>query len=117
MSSTEPPMTETPAGSIQRPLHRARRHVGGAFRQVLAVLGLLLIIVAIPIGIATPFIPVGLPIAILGVILLGRNAGWGRRGMEGILDRHPSVERFAPHWLMLLVFGREKRPHESARTD
>jgi hypothetical protein len=91
--------------------------VGGAFRQILAVLGLLLIIVAIPVGIATPFIPVGLPIAIFGVILLGRNAVWGRRWMEGVLARHPSVERFAPHWLMLLVFGREKRTKENASAD
>ena len=110
-------MTDTPNGSVQHPLHRAKRHVGGAFRQILAVLGLLLIIVAIPVGIATPFIPVGLPIAIFGVILLGRNAVWGRRWMEGVLARHPSVERFAPHWLMLLVFGREKRTKENASAD
>ncbi|WP_371308890.1 hypothetical protein [Hyphomonas sp.] len=91
-----------------RPIHAIRGHVHIAFRQVLALIGLFMILIAIPIGFATPFIPVGLPIAIMGVVLLGRNAGWGRRWMERVMARHPHVERFAPHWLMRLVFGREK---------
>jgi hypothetical protein len=66
-------------------------------------------VVAIPIAFVTPIIPVGLPIAILGVVLLGRNAMWGRRWMESVLARHPRVERFAPNWLMRLVFGRDKK--------
>ena len=77
-------------------------------RQCFALLGLLLIIIAIPIAFVTPFLPIGLPIAILGVVLLGRNSIWGRRWMEGVLERHPRVERLAPNWLMRLVFAREK---------
>mgnify|MGYP003652884391 CR=1 FL=1 len=77
-------------------------------RQVVAIIGLLLIALAIPIGILTPLVPIGLPIAIVGVILLGRNAVWGRRWMEGMIERHPTLERFAPGWLMRVVFGREK---------
>ena len=50
----------------------------------------------------------GLPFGILGVILLGRNSVWGHRWMESVLKRHPRVERFAPNWLMKLVFAREK---------
>jgi len=69
----------------------------------------IMIVVAIPIAFVTPIIPVGLPIAILGVVLLGRNAMWGRRWMESVLARHPRVERFAPNWLMRLVFGRDKK--------
>ena len=80
-----------------------------AFRQILALTGLIMIVVAIPIAFVTPIIPVGLPIAIVGVVLLGRNAVWGRRWMESVLDRHPRVERFAPNWLMRLVFGRDKK--------
>ncbi|MEZ5986883.1 MAG: hypothetical protein R3B94_13125 [Hyphomonas sp.] len=110
-------MTDTPAGSLQKPFDAARRHVRGAFRQMLAVVGLVHIAVAIPIGMATPFLPIGLPIAIIGVILLGRNSVWGRRWMEGIMARHPRVERFAPNWLMRLVFGRDKRDNLQASAD
>ena len=78
-------------------------------RQAFALLGLLLIAIAIPIAFVTPLLPIGLPIAILGVVLLGRNSIWGRRWMEGVLERHPRVERFAPNWMMKAVFGREKR--------
>ena len=109
MSQTEPPMPEPEAAPLLKPFHTARRHVNGAVRQMLAVVGLMHIAVAIPIGMATPFLPIGLPIAIIGVILLGRNSEWGRRWMEGIMKRHPRVERFAPNWLMRLVFGREKQ--------
>ncbi|MEL6861886.1 MAG: hypothetical protein AAGL09_10080 [Pseudomonadota bacterium] len=79
-------------------------------RQAFALLGLLLIAIAVPIAFVTPLLPIGLPIAILGVVLLGRNSLWGRRWMEGVLERHPRVERFAPNWMMKAVFGREKRP-------
>ncbi|MEO1101828.1 MAG: hypothetical protein AAFW65_08275 [Pseudomonadota bacterium] len=80
-------------------------------RQLFALLGLVLIIVGVPIAILTPFpfVPIGLPIVILGVALLGRNSLWGRNWMEGVLSRHPNIERFAPNWLMKLVFGREKK--------
>ena len=85
-------------------------------RQTLAILGLFLIAIAIPIAFVTPFLPIGLPIAIFGVVLLGRNSLWGRRWMEGVLTRHPGVERFAPNWLMKLVFGREKSAHRRSRS-
>jgi len=83
--------------------------VNVAVRQVLAVTGLGLVVLAIPIGIATPFLPIGLPMAIVGAVLLGRNAVWGRRWMESVMARHPRVEKMAPNWLMKAVFGREKR--------
>lgn len=81
-------------------------------RQAFAMLGLALIAISIPIAFVTPLLPIGLPIGILGVALLGRNSLWGRRWMEGVLDRHPRVERFAPNWLMRAVFAREKRPYK-----
>jgi drug/metabolite transporter (DMT)-like permease len=92
-----------------KPVHVFRNGVNVAFRQILALVGLVLIIVAIPVAIMTPVLPIGLPMAIVGVVLLGRNAVWGRRWMEGMLLRHPRLERFAPNWLMKLVFRREKR--------
>jgi len=117
MSQTDPHMSDSQSASFSKPIGGVRRHVNGAFRQMLAVVGLVHIAVAIPVGMATPFLPVGLPIAILGVILLGRNSVWGRRWMEGIMARHPRVERFAPNWLMRMVFGREKREYVSASAD
>ncbi len=86
--------------------------VGDVLRRVwrafLSVLGGLLILLGIPIGIATPLIPIGLPIIITGVVLLGRNSDFGRHLMEKTLARWPKLERFAPNWLMRLVFGRDK---------
>ena len=79
-------------------------------RQAFALIGLALILIAIPLGVVTPFLPIGLPIAIVGVVLLGRNSLWGKRWMESVIARHPRVERMAPNWLMVAVFGREKRP-------
>lgn len=101
-NSTDPKPTPFAFGF----LGQALRAVG---RQAAAVLGLVLIVLSIPIAIMTPVIPVGLPLGIFGVMLLGRNSTWGRRLMEGVLAKHPRVERFAPNWLMKAVFGRDKR--------
>lgn len=110
-------MPEPQSGTLQKPFHTMRKQMNGAFRQMLAVVGLMHIAVAVPVAMATPFLPIGLPIAILGVILLGRNSEWGRRWMEGVMARYPHVERFAPQWLMQLVFGRDKRSTVPAKTD
>lgn len=110
-------MPDPPAGSLFKPFDALRRRLKGAVRQMLAVVGLMHIAVAIPVGMATPFLPIGLPIAIIGVILLGRNSVWGRRWMENIMERFPHVERFAPHWLMKLVFNREKRATSRSQAD
>jgi len=102
------PMTETASLPPQRPADPLRSGFNTAFRQLLALIGLLMIALSIPIGIVTPLIPIGLPFGILGVVLLGRNSVWGHRWMESVLKRHTDVERFAPNWLMKLVFAREK---------
>ncbi|NQY97417.1 MAG: hypothetical protein HRT82_09660 [Henriciella sp.] len=99
-------------GAATAPLGVVGSSVRTLIRQAFALLGLVLIAVAIPIAFVTPLLPIGLPIAILGVVLLGRNSLWGRRWMEGVLERHPRVERFAPNWLMKAVFAREKRTPE-----
>jgi len=108
MADDEPSLSER-ADTTSKPPSGLRNGVNVAFRQILALTGLIMIVVAIPIAFVTPIIPVGLPIAIVGVVLLGRNAVWGRRWMESVLARHPRVERFAPNWLMRLVFGRDKK--------
>jgi hypothetical protein len=109
MADDETQMNTEQTSASPRPAAGLRNGVNVAFRQILALTGLIMIVVAIPIAFVTPIIPVGLPIAILGVVLLGRNAMWGRRWMESVLARHPRVERFAPNWLMRLVFGRDKK--------
>lgn len=103
----QPPSETSYAPPI--PIRALRQGVNVAVRQVLALSGLGLIVLAVPVAFATPFIPIGLPMAIVGVVLLGRNAVWGRRWMESVLARHPRIERMAPKWLMRGVFGREKR--------
>jgi len=104
----KPEGSEKPKGTD--PITAARQAINTAMRQFFAALGFFLIIIAIPIAFASPLIPIGLPIGIVGVILLGRNSVWGRNWMEGVLEKHPRVERFAPNWLMRLVFARENRP-------
>ncbi|WP_199285748.1 hypothetical protein [Henriciella marina] len=101
---------EAPASRI--PFRHLTTGARTLLRQSLAALGLVLIIIAIPIAFLTPILPVGLPMAILGVVLLGRNAVWGRRWMERMMARHPRLERFAPNWLMRAVFRREKRARD-----
>lgn len=108
-NQTEPPKSQRRGRASQ--LGIMASSLRAIMRQCLAVLGLLLIVLAIPVGIVTPLLPIGLPLAILGVVLLGRNAVWGKRWMEGVLARHPKLERFAPNWLMRAVFGREKSSH------
>lgn len=106
---TERDEPAAPAGAVA-PMTALSAGIMSVLRPVFAVLGLIFIIIGVPLAIITPFpfIPIGLPVVILGVVLLGRNSLWGRRWMEGVLDRHPTVERFAPDWLMKLVFGRDK---------
>lgn len=77
-------------------------------RQALAIIGLVLVILSVPIGILTPFLPIGLPIGIFGSALLARNSVWGQRFIGYILDKNPNLERISPNWLIKLVLGRDK---------
>lgn len=116
MADDENPLLKKSTAGRTNPIGSFRNSVNVALRQILALIGLVMIIIAIPIAFVTPLLPIGLPIAIVGVVLLGRNAVWGRRWMEGVLERHPRVERFAPNWLMKLVFGRDKSDRFSSGT-
>ncbi|MEL7452632.1 MAG: hypothetical protein AAGJ50_04585 [Pseudomonadota bacterium] len=77
-------------------------------RQAFALLGLLCLLLAVPIGFLTPFLPIGLPIGVIGAILLGRNTIWGRNLISRILERHPQFEKRAPNWLIQLILSRDK---------
>ena len=82
-------------------------------RQALAVTGLVLVILSIPIGFLTPFIPIGLPIGIFGSALLARNSVWGQRFIGHIVEKNPALEKVTPNWLVRLVLGRDKRTDPS----
>lgn len=77
-------------------------------RQTLAVIGLLLVILSVPVGFLTPFLPIGLPIGLLGSALLARNSVWGQRFIGYLLRRHPKLEKITPDWLLKLILGQEK---------
>lgn len=110
MLRQSPPEQNSPEGGVPKPGSSSVVHRGLAniIRQTLALLGVLLIPIGVIVALLTPIIPVGLPIVILGVVLVARNALWGRRAFQAILARHPSLERFAPDWLMRLILGDHK---------
>jgi len=77
-------------------------------RQTLALIGLLLVILSVPIGFLTPFLPIGLPIGMFGSALLARNSVWGQRLIKHLLTRYPRLEKISPNWLLKLILGQEK---------
>jgi len=77
-------------------------------RQALALIGLFLVILSVPIGFLTPFLPIGLPVGIFGSALLARNSVWGQRLIRYLLKRYPRLEKIAPNWLLKLILGQEK---------
>ena len=77
-------------------------------RQALAIIGLLMVILAIPIGFLTPFLPIGLPIGIFGSALLARNSVWGQRFIRHLLIKNPRLEKISPDWLLKMILGKEK---------
>lgn len=96
---------DTGAGYGFGTLGKGARLIG---RQTLAVIGLLLVILAAPIGFLTPFIPVGLPMGIFGSALLARNSVWGQRFIRYLLVKYPRLEKISPDWLLKLILGEEK---------
>jgi hypothetical protein len=116
MPDSNEPFGERPSPSqFGQPIAAMGQTMRTLLRQFLAILGLVLIVLGVPLAFLTPIpgVPIGLTVVILGVVLLGRNSVWGRNWMEGVLARHPTIERFAPNWLMKLVFGRDKHDHKA----
>lgn len=79
------------------------------FRQVLALTGLVLVLLSVPLGFLTPLVPVGLPLGILGAALLARNSVWGQRLMGYLINRYPRIRKITPNWLMDIIFGRDNK--------
>ena len=102
------PQIDPPPSSRPRPGNAVQQSLSAIIRAALAIFGALLIPIGIVIAFLTPILPIGLPIVIVGVVLLARNAVWGKRFVQGTLRRYPKLERFAPDWLLKLIFGEEK---------
>lgn len=85
---------------------RARRAVS-IWRAGLAGLGVFMLMLAVPIGILTPFpfLPIGLGIGVGGAALLARNSAQGRLWLARQISKHPRLERMAPDWLKALILG------------
>ncbi|MEM9669804.1 MAG: hypothetical protein AAF950_12840 [Pseudomonadota bacterium] len=98
---------ETSVGS--RPEAKPRIGLGSGvrvlFRQVLALIGLFLVVISVPLGFLTPFLPIGLPIGILGAALLARNSVWGQQLIRHLLNKYPKLDKFTPEWLLKLITG------------
>lgn len=99
---------ETPPYPRARSGNAFQQSISAIVRSALAILGALLIPIGVVIAFLTPILPIGLPIVIVGVVLLARNAVWGRRFVQGTLRKYPKLERFAPDWLLKLIFGEGK---------
>ena len=71
MADDENPSPNRKSDGKPKPIGSIRNGVNVALRQILALIGLVMIIVAIPIAFVTPLLPIGLPIAIVGATVSG----------------------------------------------
>ena len=103
------PQTETKADQITRP--------GRIVRGVLALLGVGLIIIGVPVAIITPFpmIPIGLSIVVAGTVLVARNSLTGRLWLAGMVEQYPRIRHLTPNWLKALLFGKSEDAQTGAK--
>lgn len=62
-------------------------------KALMSLVGLVLLVLSVPIGMLTPFIPVGLPMAILGLVLVGRNSRFGKGVIVTTARRYPRARQ------------------------
>ncbi len=91
------------------PIRVSRQGINVTQRQGLALGGTALIVLAVPVGLAAPSIPLALPMAVIGAVLVGLNAVWARRWLDDMFRRYPQIEQRVPDWLIRLASGRPKR--------
>ncbi|MEM7774113.1 MAG: hypothetical protein AAF732_00780 [Pseudomonadota bacterium] len=60
---------------------------------VLSLIGFVLVVLSIPIGALTPFIPIGLPMALIGLVLIGRNSRFGKSLIVTSARRYPRTRQ------------------------
>ncbi len=64
-----------------------------AVRQFATVLGGLLVLISVPVALVTPVLPVGLPLLILGLVLLVNSSETARRMFLRWVKRYPITSR------------------------
>ncbi len=64
-----------------------------AIRQFATVIGALLVLIAVPVALVTPIVPVGLPLLIVGLILLVNSSERARRMFLRWAKRYPITSR------------------------
>jgi Flp pilus assembly protein TadB len=103
-SPPKPPVYAPPI-----PVRALRQGVNVPVRQGLGLLGVALLVLAVPAAVLTPGVPVGLPMIVVGLVLVTVNAFWVRTWAEGVLTRHPRLEQRLPESAVRLALGRAKR--------
>ncbi|RIJ15787.1 hypothetical protein D1227_13870 [Henriciella mobilis] len=95
-----------PGSAPSGPDARARRAVS-LWRAVLAGIGIFMLILAVPVGILTPFpfLPIGLGLGVGGATLLARNSSQGKVWLARQISKHSRLDRMAPDWLKALILG------------
>ena len=91
------------------PIRVSRQFINVTQRQGLALGGAALAVLSLPVGLVLPSIPLALPMAAIGAVLVGLNAVWARRWLDDMFRRYPHVEKKVPAWLILMASGRQKR--------
>jgi hypothetical protein len=91
------------------PVRVLRQGVNVPQRQALALAGLAMIGLSVPVGFATPSVPLGLPMAAVGGVLFWLNAVWARSWLAERLQRHPRIETRLPAWFIRAALQRDKR--------
>lgn len=75
----------------------SRNPIGGVIVTVLRMigvaLGLAFMFISLPLAIITPFVPVGLPLFVFGLLLLAGSSARAHRMITGYLKRHPGIWR------------------------
>ena len=85
-----------------------RRLFAWSVGVVVASVGLFIILFGFVIGILTPLLPIGLPIALVGVFVLTRSP-WGQHLMVRLLDRFPKIKRFIPRRILNVLLTKVNR--------
>lgn len=95
---TSPDAAEPGEAAPADPRHRARR-------AGLTALGGTLVVLGAPVGVATPFLPVGFLVSGAGAALIVRNSPAGRRLILRAFERYPRVSSRVPMRMRRLIFG------------
>ena len=84
-------------------------------RFTASLIGVVLVILSVPVGFLTPFIPVGLPMAAAGLVLIGRNSRFGKSMIVATARRYPRARTLYLRRLRPVLATSGSRPLFRAR--